>query len=77
MRNALIAVGNSGDPALAARARARLGDSSPLVRAAAVWALSRLLAPAAFAALRAERESREADPDVAAEWAAGPGARTA
>ena len=77
VRNALIAVGNSGDPALAAPARARLGDSSPLVRAAAVWALSRLLAPAAFAALRAEHESRETDPDVAAEWAAGPGARAA
>ncbi len=42
VRNVLIAIGNSGDPALAAEAEARLDDASPLVRGAAVWALSRL-----------------------------------
>ena len=43
VRNVLIAIGNSGEPALAAVARERLDDASPLVRGAAVWALSRLI----------------------------------
>jgi epoxyqueuosine reductase len=42
VRNVLIAIGNSADPALADAARARLEDSSPLVRGAAAWALGRL-----------------------------------
>ena len=66
VRNVLYAIGNSGDPALAASAQALLTDPSPLVRGAAVWALSRLLPPADFAALRAP--SLETDPDVLAEW---------
>jgi epoxyqueuosine reductase len=70
LRNVLIAIGNTGDPALAAVAAERLDDASPLVRAMAVWALSRLLPPEAFAARRARHESRETDPDVRAEWAA-------
>ena len=68
LRNVLVAIGNSGDPDLAAPARARLDDASPLVRAMAVWALSRLLPAADFAALRAARRHAETDPDVAAEW---------
>ena len=68
LRNVLIAIGNSGDPALAASARARLGDSSPLVRAMAVWALKRL-DPASAAALRNSEGARETDPAVRAEWA--------
>ena len=71
VRNVLIAIGNSGDAALAPCAAARLDDASPLPRAAAVWSLSRLLEPAAFAALRARHAPRETDPDVAAEWADG------
>src|SRR5712671_6873559 len=43
VRNVLIAIGNSGDPALAAVAEERLDDGAPLVRGAAVWALSRLV----------------------------------
>ena len=43
LRNVLIAIGNSGDEALAEPAKALLTDGSPLVRGAAVWALSRLL----------------------------------
>ena len=43
VRNVLIAIGNSGDPALAAVAEERLADASPLVRAMAVWALAQLL----------------------------------
>jgi epoxyqueuosine reductase len=69
VRNVLIAVGNSGDPSLAAHAERLLGDASPLVRGAAIWALARLdrrrlaeLAPACRAT--------ESDPDVAEEWTA-------
>src|SRR4029077_8220829 len=42
VRNVLIAIGNSQDAALAAQAELLPGDSSPLVRGAAVWALARL-----------------------------------
>jgi epoxyqueuosine reductase len=70
LRNVLYAIGNSGDPGLAAEARRLLDDPSPLVRGAAVWALGRLLAPAAFEALRAARLPREADASVRAEWEA-------
>jgi epoxyqueuosine reductase len=42
VRNVLIAIGNSGEPSLADEAERLLGDTSPLVRAMAVWALSRL-----------------------------------
>ncbi len=71
LRNVLIALGNSDDSAQAAPARALLTDPEPLVRGAAVWALSRLLEPSAFAALAHDHAGAEADPEVAAEWAAG------
>jgi len=70
VRNVLIAIGNSGDPALAAVARERLDDASPLVRGAAVWALSRLLPRNELAMLSDDRRPIESDPDVAGEWAA-------
>ncbi|HEY9235533.1 MULTISPECIES: tRNA epoxyqueuosine(34) reductase QueG [Phenylobacterium] len=66
LRNVLYAIGNSADADLAPVAEIHLQDPSPLVRGAAVWALSRLLAPAAFTQLRAQ--TSEADPDVVAEW---------
>jgi epoxyqueuosine reductase len=69
VRNVLIAIGNSGVTALAAEAERRLDDASPLVRGAAVWALSRLIAPDAFAAMAARRH--DPDPQVAEEWANG------
>ena len=68
VRNVLIAIGNSGDAALAPSARRLLDDGSPLVRAMAVWALSRLLPPAVFDGLRARRVAGEPDPDVRREW---------
>jgi epoxyqueuosine reductase len=68
VRNVLIAIGNSGDSALAAQAEGLLADASPLVRGAAVWALGRL-APERLAVRAAERE-REVDPEVLEEWAA-------
>ncbi len=69
VRNVLIAIGNSGDPALAAEAEILLDDAAPLVRGAAVWALSRL-APARLYALAAQRREAEKDGSVQAEWAA-------
>ena len=42
VRNVLIAIGNSADPALAPVARARLGDADPVVADAAAWAVARL-----------------------------------
>ena len=47
VRNVLYAIGNSGDPALAAAAKARLDDGCETVREAAAWALSRLTPPPA------------------------------
>jgi epoxyqueuosine reductase len=46
MRNVLIAAGNSGDEKLVSSVKQLLDDRSPLVRGAAVWALSRLVATA-------------------------------
>ena len=71
VRNVLYAVGNSGDAGLAEVAEGLLTDPSPLVRGAAVWALSRLLGAEAFAALRMAQS--ESDPDVLAEWAPSQG----
>ncbi len=68
VRNVLIAIGNSNDTSLAPQAERLLGDASPLVRGAAVWALSRLLPRSQFAALADRRSERE--PDVQEEWAA-------
>lgn len=70
LRNVLYAIGNSADPDLIPAARARLDDASPLVRGAAVWALSRLLPGPAFHDLAKTLASLEADPEVQAEWAA-------
>ncbi len=51
VRNVLIAIGNSGDVSLADEAKRLLDDASPLVRGAAVWALSQLLPRDQFSAL--------------------------
>ena len=68
VRNVLIAMGNSGDARLAPAAERLLADPAPIVRAMAVWALSRLLDGDRFAALRARHLPKEPDPDVASEW---------
>jgi epoxyqueuosine reductase len=70
VRNVLIAIGNSGDAALAAEALRLLTDPSTLVRGAAVWALSRLLPPERFAELAAARRAQETEPLVVQEWTA-------
>jgi epoxyqueuosine reductase len=69
IRNVLIAIGNSGDVALAAEAERLLDDASPLVRGAAVWALSRI-APERLRALADEHRVKEIDPGVQDEWKA-------
>jgi epoxyqueuosine reductase len=61
----LIAIGNSGDATLVPDAERLLDDPSPLIRGAAVWALSRLVGREEFAALRRE----DADAGVMEEWA--------
>jgi epoxyqueuosine reductase len=66
VRNVLIAIGNSGDAALSADAERLLDDASPLVRGAAVWALSRLLPRDKLAALK----KSDSDASVNDEWAA-------
>ncbi len=72
VRNVLIAIGNSGEPALAETAERLLADAAPLVRGAAVWALGRL--DRARLAQGAERHrAGEADADVIEEWRAALG----
>ncbi len=68
VRNVLYAVGNSGDASLIPVAEGLLEDASPLVRGAAVWALSRLLGAEAFAELRTRVLPTESDPTVQVEW---------
>ena len=70
VRNVLVAIGNSGDATLATDAVRLLADPSPLVRGAAVWALSRLLPPERLAALAAARRPQESEPLVEEEWTA-------
>jgi epoxyqueuosine reductase len=70
VRNVLIAIGNSGDATLASEALRLLGDPSPLVRGAAVWALSRLLPAERLAVLATDQRARESEPLVADEWTA-------
>jgi epoxyqueuosine reductase len=78
LRNVLIAIGNSGDPALAARAEPLLDDPSPIVRGAAVWAMARLVAKDRYAELAEKFLPGEADPAVRDEWpAAAPAAPAA
>ncbi|ODT29397.1 MAG: tRNA epoxyqueuosine(34) reductase QueG [Kaistia sp. SCN 65-12] len=70
LRNVLIAAGNSGDGLLAGRVRELAADPAPLVRGAAVWALSQLLPSRQFADLAGEMLPGESDEDVRGEWRA-------
>jgi len=75
IRNVLIAAGNSEDKSLHPQVGALLDDSSPLVRAMAVWALCRLSAAAGdwadWTRLKAAHLPGETDAQVRAEWKAG------
>ena len=68
IRNVLIAIGNTGDAALAAIVRPLLADASPLVRGMAVWALAELGADEELRQGAAAALERESDEDVRAEW---------
>jgi epoxyqueuosine reductase len=72
LRNVLIAIGNSGNAALADEAERLMQDSSALVRGAAVWALGRLDQRRLARCAHAQR-SAESDPQVIEEWAAALG----
>jgi epoxyqueuosine reductase len=71
VRNVLIAIGNSRDRRLAGEAIPLLEDPSPLVRAMAVWALSRLVDGRSFSGLAARHAARETDTNVLGEWQEG------
>ena len=68
LRNVLIAMGNSKDKALAVPAERLLQDASPLVRGAAVWALSQLIDQEDFSMRAARALDQEADESVRREW---------
>jgi epoxyqueuosine reductase len=68
LRNVLIAIGNSGSPALAEAARPHLEDPNPLVRGAAVWALAQLMPGARLAELALRHRGKETDTEVQSEW---------
>src|SRR5262249_52583844 len=68
VRNVLIAIGNSGDARLAAEAERLLGDESPQVRDAAVWALAQLKTADEFSVLARNAIGKEKDEDVQNEW---------
>jgi epoxyqueuosine reductase len=68
IRNVLIAIGNSNDRGLANEAERLLDDESPLVRGAAVWALSQLLGREEFATLAVKAMGAETNDGVREEW---------
>jgi epoxyqueuosine reductase len=68
LRNVLTAIGNSGEAALADEAKRLLTDPSPLVRGAAIWALSRLLPATEFSSLARNAIPSENDAGVLEEW---------
>ena len=68
LRNVLIAIGNSGEAALAPLALARFSHHAAEVRAAAAWAVIRLMGRPGFIAAAAVDCAAETDPDVRAEW---------
>ncbi|MFC3691377.1 tRNA epoxyqueuosine(34) reductase QueG [Chenggangzhangella methanolivorans] len=70
IRNVAIALGNAGTAEAAEAAEALVDDASPLVRGAAVWALSRL-APATLARLAETRLPHETDEAARREWSRG------
>ena len=68
VRNVLIAIGNSSDGSLAKTVERLLADDNALVRGAAVWALSQLIAREAFETLASKAMAAETDETVREEW---------
>ncbi|MBO9122361.1 MULTISPECIES: tRNA epoxyqueuosine(34) reductase QueG [unclassified Rhizobium] len=68
VRNVLIAAGNSGDRQFLDACLSLTADASPVVRAMAIWALSRLMEAGEFQRFAAQRPQDESDSDVLNEW---------
>ncbi|WP_018899322.1 tRNA epoxyqueuosine(34) reductase QueG [Rhizobium sp. 2MFCol3.1] len=68
VRNVLIAAGNSGDRQFLDACLSLSVDASPVVRAMAIWALSRLMEAGEFKRFAAQRPQGESDSDVLNEW---------
>jgi epoxyqueuosine reductase len=66
LRNAAVALGNTGDAGDLAALAAALRDPEPLVRSHAAWAIGRIESPDGRPILQAARAG-EVDPDVVAE----------
>ena len=71
LRNVMIAVGNSADKKLKPSVLRNLKESDPVLRGAAVWALSRLEEPEAFTDMREKEIKKEPDTYVRGEWNRG------
>ncbi|MEX0954848.1 MAG: tRNA epoxyqueuosine(34) reductase QueG [Rhizobiaceae bacterium] len=69
IRNVLIAAGNSGKAELAPQCEKLVSDPAPVVRGAAIWALSQL-APVETAQRANGAMKSESDGDVRSEWLA-------
>ena len=67
VRNVLIAAGNGRDLGVLPLVEKLMDDTSPVVRGAAIWALSRL-SPEIFAREKQVRCADELDPSVRTEW---------
>ena len=68
MRNVLIAVGNSGEPALLSDLTPYLSHQEPLLRGAAIWALSCLATRTEIEDAHQKLCHSEKDETVLAEW---------
>ncbi|GIU66235.1 tRNA epoxyqueuosine(34) reductase QueG [Candidatus Phycosocius spiralis] len=68
LRNVAIGLGNSATKASMKAALHLSEHKSPLVRGAAIWALSQLMSHQDFSSLAQASMHRETDPDVIAEW---------
>ena len=69
LRNVLVAIGNSANPALLPHGVRLLDHDSPLVRGMAVWACARLMNRGAFTRLAQMRMIVEKDTQALEEWA--------
>jgi len=63
-----IAIGNSKNPSYVEKLKTLLPEKSPLVRGAAIWALTHLLSKESFNSLRAKHIAHERDSYVLSEW---------
>ena len=70
IRNVLIAIGNSGNPALLPKAVDKLSDPAPVIQAMAVWAIRQLSDESEWWNLKDKYAVGELDENVRREWTA-------